>query len=272
VLAIDFSAYPKLSGKLDLSSMDKLQTVDISGTAIERATLGTNTALTTFYAKNSGLLTLNFSECTAIQTIDCSNSSLQALTLPDQKIESVHCENNYLTFASLPTGYKIADYSYAPQKDAFFIAQINVDVIQIDTKVNMTSYAADTITWYREDGSLLDGIEEVKSQVYTFSTVAVGDYVYAVMTSDAFPELTLTTDLLLIDTNDRVVWYYFLGCVVVFFILIFIARYLAAKRQGVELTTDKYTDSLHDKFEALIERISDKLRPLADRISKRKKK
>lgn len=259
VLSIDFSAYPKLSGKLDVSSMFKLQTINVSDTEIDWVVFGENNELTSVHAANASILSMDLSDCSMLETVSCQGSCLQQLTLPDHTLKELHCENNYLNFSTLPAVGCAESYSYSPQRNAFFIAQSTANSLEQNTKANMTSYEADTIEWFDKTGKPLTGVTEVKPQIYEFEGLELGDEIYAVMTSSAFPELTLTTSNITVIQNSRYVWWMCLGAAFVFFIIFFCIRYMAAKHKGVELTTDKYTDRISDAFDRFIQNIDEKL-------------
>ena len=259
VLSIDFSAYPKLSGKLDVSSMFRLQTINVSGTEIDWVVFGENTELISVHAANAGILSMDLSGCSALETVYCQGSYLQQLIPPEHALKELHCENNYLNFSTLPAVGCAENYSYSPQRNAFFIAQSTANSLEQNTKADMTSYQADTIEWFDKTGKPLSGITEDKPQVYEFEGLELGDEIYAVMTNDAFPELTLTTSSITVIQNSRYVWWMCLGAAFVFFIIFFCIRYMSAKHRGIELTTDKYTDRISDAFDRLIQNIDEKL-------------
>lgn len=258
VLAIDFSDQPKLSGKLNVSTMNKLQSIDVSGTEIEWVILGDNTELTDINTSGAPVLSLDLSGCLSIENVDCSSSALQQIVMPEHTLKSLHCENNYLTFATLPAVGCASDYGYAPQKNAFFIAQGAINGIEIGAKADMSSYMADEITWYDSDATALDHVTLTKEQTYEFDGLQEDQQIYAVMTNSAFPELTLQTSMITVSKKSNV-WLMFWCAVLFFFIIFFAVRYLSAKKKGVELTTDKYTDRIEDWWDESIRKISDRL-------------
>ena len=258
VLSIDLTAYPKLSGKLDLSSMVKLKQVDVSGTEIEWVVLGENSELIDFRSENSTVLSLNFSKCTRIENIDCSDSAIQQLLLPEHRLESLDCSGNLLTYATLPPLNCAKEYGYAPQKNAFFLGIGGINSLELGRKADMTSYLADNIEWFYADGTPITEYT-VEEQKYDFTNLQLEDRIYAVMTSDAYPELTLTTEPITIVKNSQAMVWMFFGAVIFTFVLFFSVRYLNAKKRGDELLTDKYTDKLSEKYDRFIANISDKL-------------
>ncbi len=257
VISIDLSDSPKISGKLDVSSMNKLQSVDISGTEIDWLVLGKNTELTDLKATNSSVLSLDLSECTGLQNVNCQNSSIQKLVLPQHTLHSVQCQNNYLTFSTLPALNCAKEYDYVPQKDTFFIAHSQVNTLEIDTKVKMDYYGADTVEWFYEDGTPINATL-VKDQTYTLEGLALDDTLYAVMTSEKFPELSITTNKITVIQNTKKVLVMFIASILIFFVIFFAIRYIIAKRQGIELTTDKFTDKIAEKFSGFIKKIRSK--------------
>ena len=258
VLSIDFSGYEKLSGKLDLTPMVKLQKVNLSGTEIEWAVLGENSELTEFIASDSAMLSLDFSKCTRIRTIDCSGSCVQQLLLPQHTVETLYCDNNYFTFATLPASDAAKDYRYAPQKDAFYLGIGGINSLELGRKFDFSDYLADDISWFYTDGTPITDYT-VEEQIFEFGSLQLDDQVYAVMTSKKFPKLTLSTEPLTVVRNSSAIVWLFFGAILFTFILFFAIRYMNAKKRGDELLTDKYTGKLSDKFDALIANISDKL-------------
>ncbi len=258
VLSIDFSAYEKLSGKLDITSMNKIQTVDVSNTEIDWVIVGENTELTGINTSGAPVLSLDLSKCISLQTVNCTDSAIQQLKLPQQTLQALYCDNNYLTYATLPAIDSAKDYRYAPQKDAFFIAAGDIGSITVGQKADMSSYGATTIEWYTADGKPLEGVTLVKEQTYAFEGINAEDQIYAVMTNEAYPQLILRTGLITVASKTHL-GLMFWGAVLFFFIIFFAFRFMAAKKKGDPLRTDKFTDSIEEWWENLIQKISEKL-------------
>ncbi len=258
VLSIDFSDYEKLSGKLDVTSMNKLQSIDVSGTEIDWVLIGENTELTEIDTSYAPVLSLDLSQCLSLTSLDCSHSAIQQLKLPEHTLDTLYCEHNYLTFATLPAKDAAKDYRYAPQKDAFFIATGAIGSITVGQKADMSSYGADTITWYDAAGNPLPGVINEKEQIYEFADLKAEEQIYAVMENDAYPDLKLKTSPITVTAKNYLA-FYFWGAVLFFFVIFFAIRYMAAKRKGEELRTDPITDKIEDWWDTLIRNISDKL-------------
>ncbi len=258
VLSIDFSGYEKLSGKLDASSMNKIRTIDVSDTEIEWVVLGDNAELTDIDTSGAPVLSLDLTKALTVRNVDCSDCAIQQIFLPEHTLESLRCENNYLTFATLPDKSAAKEFTYAPQKDAFFIVTGDIGAIQIGQKADMSSYGADSITWYNSEGELLTGAAITKEQIYEFEGVQPGDQIYAVMTNADYPELTLKTGSITV-TGKTYLALMFWSAVLFFFVLFFGVRFMVAKRKGDELRTDPITDKLEEWWDQLIKKISDQL-------------
>ena len=239
--SIDLTKNTKLSGtglylqnnaltevKLGENSLTTINLQNNKLTALDTDKLS---GLTHLYAANNELTTIDVSKMEKLVWLDVKNNQLEgALDLtPNKKLENIYVNDNQLTglkvengvkalyfdnnkmiFSTMPelpasmnTSSKIKQFHFAPQNG---VVKIALDFDELDLtaetkKKGILAEEADTkFRFFADDKELVEGTDYTgKDGKFTF--LRVYDQVYGVLTTDAYPEVEITTTKFAIKTK-----------------------------------------------------------------------
>lgn len=133
VVSIDWyvnnsALYANLTGSLDLTGCDKLNSLDIDGAFIASLDVSGCGNLNNLYVGSANLQTINYSNtqlvyldissCPNLQTLNCSNTQLNNLNVSScPNLQTLNCSGNFIPLNGLPpaTGPYSASYTYHSQ-------------------------------------------------------------------------------------------------------------------------------------------------------------
>lgn len=172
-----------LRNKLQVNSNSHLGTLVCSGNALTgiQPPTGGFVELQQIVCDDNQITSLDLSGSEKLLDISVSNNGMTDFTYPSQKLQSMNCGGNGLTFRSLPIAKNMPDaalFSYTPQADVDIVnlpvfvesttypGQYYVPVCPSYTDRTKTQYIVD-MTSYRYDGSNLAKVELVPVSVET---------------------------------------------------------------------------------------------------------
>ena len=101
---------------IDLSDNATTSTLYASNNEIKTVKLAANNEMQQFIAPNNKLTTLDLSGSANLKTLNVSNNSLTNINYANVKLQTLECDNNNLSFGSLPAAkYKPENYNIMPQ-------------------------------------------------------------------------------------------------------------------------------------------------------------
>lgn len=249
-----FTSNPKLDGlqcagnqftRLDLSRDTLLSTLVCNDNALTRITTNSTTGLPCLQQiifDNNSVETLDLSKSTSLYDISCSNNGLTTLSYPSQKLGSMNCGGNALTFAALPVTKNKPDdgrFAYTPQADvdisSLLTAGTNGDAsgyyfvqcpsykdrvtasYQLDLsaqKKDAAGRATVVFTWYQRDNGTPVALEKAsataKDKDYTensgkFCFLNQYSLIYAELTHADYPDLVLKTTPAFAIGQDKII-------------------------------------------------------------------
>ena len=141
------------------------------------------------------LTELDFNYCTIMTELNVANNQLTSVVLPsDNQLEKLNLANNQFDFATLPLLSDLKEYTYAPQNE-ISIPTIGPGAnLRSNNIGGLTSY-----TWKEQDtnATFTPGTDYTLEDGKTrFLSPMYGKKAYCVFTNPAFPELTLTTNVI----------------------------------------------------------------------------
>jgi hypothetical protein len=219
---IFYAAHNNLSS-LDLSKIPNVYQMDLSYNNFETLDMPQLNRLTVFYAANNKLSSVNFSKSKAITQLNLANNELETIDVTPLDLTALSLANNKFRFSTLPPVYdSYRTYVYYPQAD---IEVSLSDDLSVDLSSEAMVYNADEdecatqYYWligtpnYDEDEeaytndmlkSESDDAENpdytVVDGVNTFNS-SLNYEVTGMMLNDAFPDLTLFTNLITIGSG-----------------------------------------------------------------------
>jgi hypothetical protein len=189
---------------LDVSKNTKLKALSCGYNQISVLNLSQNTQLIELWVNNNILTSLGLSHNTALEQLYCNNNSISNLDLSvHTALHTLNVSSNKFNIASLPawkSNYN--QYNYVSQDSLATTCTGGV----VDLSSQLTAKDKDgashstVYTWYKKDGSsLIKGIDYVEfNGVFRFLQKPA-TRVYCTMNNGAYPELTLSTNNILID-------------------------------------------------------------------------
>ncbi len=186
----DYAFWTEIDGEMRLTEIRAGDAV-LSGSL----NLSNCTALENLDCSSNQLTSLEVSACTELTTLKCSFNQLTALDLSlCTALTELECDSNYLTFVSLRLpDTDMMSCKYAPQS-ALAIPdglpkRFDGLAAQHGAQGETTTY-----TWYygMNDAEITEGITNIDG-VFTFAKSLAGMPVYCIMTNTCFPEMELRT-------------------------------------------------------------------------------
>lgn len=160
----DFFCAATLLKKVDVSKNLKLQSVYLRGNQLTELNFSNHPELETLTCYDNQLASLNVSGCPKLKTVQAHNNHLKELKIDYMHIDELTCQDNYLTFSTLPKLKSWGKFVYADQKSIILKVPSN--------KVDLSSeYRIDgniTTFFFIEGGSPIEEKEGVF--VYNSST------------------------------------------------------------------------------------------------------
>ncbi|MGM9713267.1 MAG: hypothetical protein ACI3Y5_03995 [Prevotella sp.] len=177
-----------------LNDMGTIHHLDLSHNQLDSLSFKDADYIETLNLSYNNLTELNLNYCTLMTRCDLSHNSLTSIVMPTEyALTDFICNDNNLTFASLPQLTDVKGYIYAPQADISIPSKApGVDLQEINVE-NKTTY-----TWVTTDGATLaEGTDyNITDGMTSFLDPAIGKMVKCTMTSPLFPELTLQTTVI----------------------------------------------------------------------------
>lgn len=140
-----------------------------------------------------------FTTLTSIRDLNVSYNKFKELNLQyNTKLEKLNIEGNYFTYSTLPQS-TAQEFVYGNQKPITIAER----AFLIDLSKETTFKGKNTkFTWKKESGSVIEeGVDySLENGVTTFLKVQ-DEKVYAELTNEAYPDLTLTTTL--VETSEK---------------------------------------------------------------------
>ncbi len=110
-----FCADNKISS-IDLSTNAETTTLYAPNNEIKTLKLAESNGMKQLVAPNNKLTTLDLSGSESLQTLNVSHNALTSMSFANVKLHTLACDNNNLSFGSLPAAkYKPENYNIAPQ-------------------------------------------------------------------------------------------------------------------------------------------------------------
>lgn len=198
---LNITGNPIAAGEsIDLSKNVNLGTLTINCCGVEALDLTALTSLKTLNAQWNNLKTIDLSNMIAKSgTVSLNHNYLSEVKMPDtttDKFTRINLPYNNLTFNTLPAvGLTAKDnnYVYAPQAEV--APEVKNNVVDLSS-LAMVGDSATVFVWTRGENPIADTDYSVENGVFTFN--ATGDY-FCSMTNEAFPALTLTTNMITIS-------------------------------------------------------------------------
>lgn len=194
--SIDFSNNPKLTRTylrtnqlttLDFSKNKKLEYVTCYENKLETLNLSGCEALEYITCRDNRLTEIDASQCPKLTVLPCQNNRLKTIKL-GAKMETVFCEENQLTFSTLPllnlTGN---DYTYSPQ--ASQVVSFPADKVDLTTEYLIDGIAS-TFTWTNKSGTSVTPTKN-ENGLFGFDKSYVGNTLTCKIENSRFPELTM---------------------------------------------------------------------------------
>lgn len=198
--AIDFAKLPKLETlyvsytgyKLDFTAVPNLKNVYAIANGMESVDLSKSVALTYLTLNYNALETLDASAITGKANIFATNNNLKSVKVV-KNLGNVNLSNNNLTFATLPAVDAVSGTLYFSPQKPMAVSSVN-GVVDLSSQAKVGDKET-VYTWKLNDAAVTEGIK-AENGVFTFSKS--GEYTCE-MTNEAYPELTLVTDVIKID-------------------------------------------------------------------------
>jgi len=184
---------------LDVSGCTNLSMLWSFSNRLTVLDVGSCTFLTELVCHSNRLSTLDVSDLTALEYLDCATNQLTVLDVNNcTSLARLSCHTNRLIFSKLPVF--IGDEYYYHSQAEVQIGSEGKAVVgnEIDLSSEATVNGVETIyTWYNNDGSEIEPTTSANG-VFTFGRGFGEQPVYSQMTNATFPELTLTTNRILL--------------------------------------------------------------------------
>lgn len=184
--------------EVKLNDMGTIHNLNLSGNQLTELSLKDADNIQTLDLSHNLLTTVNLSYCTLMTDCNLSHNNISEVVMPSENsLQNFLCNNNSLSFATLPRVDESIHYVYAPQN--------KVDIAKKAPGVDLQSHNVEGLTtyvWKKADGTLLtEGTDYTITDGMTrFLTPAVGNTVHCEMTNSIFSGLTLvTTDIMAAD-------------------------------------------------------------------------
>lgn len=180
--------------KVILNDMGTIHHLDLSHNQLDSLSFKDADNIETLNLSYNNLTELNLNYCTLMTRCDLSHNSLTSIVMPTEySLTDFICNDNNLTFASLPQLPDVKGYIYAPQADISIPAKATGVDLQETNREGKTTY-----TWTTTEGEpLVEGTDySITDGMTSFLEPAIGKMVKCTMTSTLFPELTLQTTVI----------------------------------------------------------------------------
>ncbi|MGN0233805.1 MAG: leucine-rich repeat domain-containing protein [Bacteroidaceae bacterium] len=184
--------------EVTLNDMGTIRNLNLSHNQLAELSLKDADNMQTLDLSYNLLTTANLSYCTLMTDCNLSHNNISEVVMPDENsLQNFFCNDNCLSFATLPRVEAGIHYVYAPQNKVAIAAKA--------PGVDLQSHNVDgctTFVWKKTDGSVLtEGTDYTITDGMTrFLTPVVGNLVYCEMTNSVFSGLTLvTTDIMAAD-------------------------------------------------------------------------
>lgn len=177
-----------------LNDMGTIHHLDLSHNQLGSLSFKDADNIETLNLSYNNLTELNLNYCTLMTRCDLSHNSLTSIVMPTEySLTDFICNDNNLTFASLPQLPDVKGYIYAPQADISIPAKATGVDLQETNREGKTTY-----TWTTTEGEpLVEGTDySITDGMTSFLEPAIGKMVKCTMTSTLFPELTLQTTVI----------------------------------------------------------------------------
>ncbi|MFA9372158.1 MAG: T9SS type A sorting domain-containing protein [Labilibaculum antarcticum] len=213
---------------LDLKSNTNLTSLDCAFNDISTLEISTNTEITSIRCAYNNLINLDVSNNTKLESLKCHNNQISTINLKYNKlINSLTCENNNLSDIILDNSIIVDKIICSNNRLPFsillslknqstvFTCESSKRVFsfiedkskfQIDYSKELLSEKEPTIfNWYYNNVKLNDGdntIKTIGNGIFEFQNEGV---FYCKMTNEQFADLTITTERILINDNNKIV-------------------------------------------------------------------
>ena len=180
--------------EIKLNDMGTIRNLNLSGNQLTELSLKDADNMQTLNLSHNLLTTANLSYCTLMTDCNLSHNNIAEVVMPaENSLQNFLCNDNNLSFATLPRVDASVHYEYAPQN--------KVGIAEKAPGVDLQAHNVDgqtTYIWKKADGTVLtEGTDYTITDGMTrFLTPAVGQIVHCEMTNSLFSGLTLvTTDI-----------------------------------------------------------------------------
>jgi len=229
---------------LTLNKCPELTTVVCNDNSLTRISTDAETGqpdLQQIVCDNNNITSIDLSLSTNIKDISCAGNGMKELIYPNQKLGSMNCGDNALTFTSLPIAANQPEdgyFAYTPQAEidlsdklsysetygGYYIDQCPsyADRTNSDYQLDLSDQYRDkakkivTFTWYQVSNGESVALEKASasktdldytatSGVFTFLNDCDGNRVYATLTDTNYPDLTLYTSQFVIGEENILV-------------------------------------------------------------------
>ena len=174
-----------------LNDMGTIHNLNLSHNKLTELSLKDADNMETLYLNDNMLETVNANYCTLMTDFDISNNNISELVMPSElSLQRFRCNDNKLSFATLPVIAGLEEYVYAPQNDVVIATKAPGVDLQLHNVEGKTTYV-----WKTTDGTVLQkGTDYTITDGMTrFLDPAIGKKAYCEMTNALFPLLTVKT-------------------------------------------------------------------------------
>ncbi|MDM8161010.1 T9SS type A sorting domain-containing protein [Labilibaculum sp. K2S] len=213
---------------LDLKSNTNLTSLDCAFNDISTLEIITNTEITSIRCAYNNLINLDVSNNTKLESLKCHNNQISILNLKHNKlinnltcennnlsdvildnsiiVDKIICSNNRLPFSILLSLKNQSTVFTCESSKRVFSFIEDKSKFQIDYSKELLSEKEPTIfNWYYNNVKLNDGdntIKTIGNGIFEFQNEGV---FYCKMTNEQFADLTITTERILINDNNKIV-------------------------------------------------------------------
>ena len=189
---IDFFCAATNLKSIDVSKNLKLKEVYLRGNQLAELDFSNHPELEVLTCYDNQLTRLDVSGCPKLKTLTTHNNLLKEIKIDYLDMDVLSCQDNYLTFSTLPKLKSFVSFTYADQKTA---------------KLSVPSNIVDLSSEYR-----VNGIESVFFWTNNYNPSKIREGVFSIdnvyknitcyVTNSTFPEIVLTYDIELFSTQS----------------------------------------------------------------------
>ena len=175
---------------LTLNDMRAIRTLNLSNNQLSKLDLSFGDYVVDLnISHNLYEETIDLTYCTSMKRLDISHNNISSVTMPtENNLEYFACNNNKLTYATLPEHGKLEEgnYIYAPQADIIIASK--GPGADLSEQLNSVSGSVTQYTWKSEGGNtLVEGTDySIDNGVTKFININAGK-IYCEMSNVAYP-------------------------------------------------------------------------------------